>query len=52
MVEYAQQGKANSFVDRRFGEDDEAMPAEDAMLMRYQKEKARRLRKSRQDFSV
>ncbi len=52
MVEYSQERKANNFVDRRFGEDDAGLPEEDAMLMRYQKEKARRLRKSRRDYSI
>jgi nucleolar protein 14 len=52
MVEYSQERKANNFVDRRFGEDDIGLPEEDAMLMRYQKEKARRLRKSRRDYSI
>jgi nucleolar protein 14 len=52
MVEYSQQHKANNFVDRRFGEDDASLPEEDAMLMRYQKEKSRQLRKSRRDYSV
>ena len=52
MVEYTQERKANNFVDRRFGEDDASLPEADAMLMRYQKEKARRLRKSRRDYSI
>ena len=52
MVEYSQKDKANTFVDRRFGEDDASMPEEDAMLMRYQKEKARQIRKSRRDYSI
>eukprot|EP01049_Picozoa_sp_SAG25_P003353 SAG25_NODE_192_length_12211_cov_44.011394_7_plen_324_part_00 len=52
LVEREQDRKANTFLDRRFGENDTNMADEDKMLMRYQAEKQRRLRKGRSDFSV
>ena len=52
LVEYGQEGKAVSFVDRRFGESDPSMTEEDKMLMRFQKEKQRQLRTSRNDFAL
>jgi nucleolar protein 14 len=52
LIEYGQDNKANAFIDRRFGEDDASIPEEDKMLMRFQKEKQRQLRKGRNDFSL
>eukprot|EP01051_Picozoa_sp_SAG22_P014974 SAG22_NODE_1894_length_3366_cov_4.054178_2_plen_498_part_00 len=52
LVEYGQSNKANSFVDRRFGESDPTMTEDDKMLMRFQKEKQRQLRKGRNDFAL
>eukprot|EP00033_Pygsuia_biforma_P002429 GCRY01002693.1.p2 GENE.GCRY01002693.1~~GCRY01002693.1.p2 ORF type:complete len:255 (-),score=57.03 GCRY01002693.1:217-981(-) len=39
LVEYKQRDKANTFVDRRFGEGDQSLSLEDKMLMRFQKER-------------
>ena len=33
------EGKANAFIDRRFGEDDKNLSLEDKMLLRFKKEK-------------
>ncbi|RKO85457.1 Nop14-like family-domain-containing protein [Blyttiomyces helicus] len=42
MREMEAKGKATSFVDRRFGENDPEMSVEDKMMERFMKEKARR----------
>lgn len=39
LQEYKQQGKGNTFVDRRFGEKDEDLPEEDKAILRFQKER-------------
>ncbi len=33
------EGKANAFIDKRFGEDDKNLSLEDKMLLRFKKEK-------------
>ncbi|XP_064630063.1 nucleolar protein 14-like [Lineus longissimus] len=39
LVEYKKRGKANKFIDKRFGEDDPNMTVEDKMLARFALEK-------------
>ena len=39
LVEYKQLRKANAFVDRRFGEDDESLTAEVKAIARFQKQR-------------
>jgi len=51
MVEFQQQGKRNTFADRRIGEDNEELTADDKMLMRYQREKLARARTTVRDQS-
>lgn len=43
LVEYKALKKANAFVDRRFGEQDDSLSAEDKALLRYQKQRTREL---------
>ena len=45
LVEYQQQGRVNAFIDKRIGEQDESLSHEEKMLIRYQKEKQRKLLK-------
>ena len=46
-VEHSQQGRTNSFVDGRFGENDESMPLEDKLIRRFQRERQRQIRGSK-----
>ena len=46
-VEHSQQGRTNSFVDGRFGEDDASMPLEDKLIRRFQRERQRQIRGSK-----
>ena len=39
LVEYKQLRKANAFVDRRFGEDDDTLTAEEKAIARFQKQR-------------
>ena len=39
LVEYRQLRKANAFVDRRFGEEDESLTAEEKAIARFQKQR-------------
>lgn len=39
MQEYKKKGKGNTFVDRRFGENDDGLGEEDKAIMRFQKER-------------
>jgi len=39
LIEYKQLGKANAFLDRRFGEDDDTLTAEEKALLRFQKQR-------------
>ena len=39
LIEYRQLRKANVFVDQRFGEDDDALTAEDRAVARFQKQR-------------
>lgn len=39
LVEYQAAGRKNAFVDRRFGEGDQTITAEDKALHRFQKER-------------
>ncbi|KAK9839415.1 hypothetical protein WJX81_000656 [Elliptochloris bilobata] len=39
LVEYKQLRKANAFIDRRFGEDDDTLTAEEKAVARFQKER-------------
>ncbi|DBA84060.1 TPA: hypothetical protein ACH3X1_006541 [Trebouxia sp. C0004] len=39
LVEYRQLRKANAFVDRRFGEEDESLTAEEKAIVRFQKQR-------------
>lgn len=46
LVEYQANKKANTFKDRRFGEGDPSLSLEERMLMRFQKERQRKARRS------
>lgn len=46
LVEYNASKKDNVFKDRRFGEDDPSLSLEEKMLLRFQKERQKRARKS------
>lgn len=46
LVEYHANKKVNTFKDRRFGEGDPSVSLEERMLMRFQKERQRRARRS------
>ena len=46
LVEYKASKKDNVFKDRRFGEDDPSLSLEEKMLIRFQKERQKRARKS------
>ena len=46
-IEHSQQGRTNSFVDGRFGENDESMPLEDKLIRRFQRERQRQIRTSK-----
>jgi nucleolar protein 14 len=46
LVEYQANKKVNTFKDRRFGEGDPSVSLEERMLMRFQKERQRRARRS------
>ena len=48
-VEARQDGKSNSFLDRRFGEQDD-VTEEDKMLMRFQRERMARIKKGAFDL--
>ena len=37
-MEYQRRNKANEFIDRRFGQRDKTLSAEERALMRFQKE--------------
>ena len=39
LVEYRQLRKANAFVDRRFGEDNEGLTPEEKAIVRFQKQR-------------
>lgn len=39
LVEYKQLRKANAFVDRRFGESDDSLTAEEKAIARFQKQR-------------
>ena len=39
LVEYRQLRKANAFVDRRFGEDNEGLSPEEKAIVRFQKQR-------------
>lgn len=43
LVEYRQLRKANAFIDRRFGEDDESLTAEEKAIARFQKQRMKDL---------
>eukprot|EP00639_Heterosigma_akashiwo_P004308 CAMPEP_0194586656 /NCGR_PEP_ID=MMETSP0292-20121207/18591_1 /TAXON_ID=39354 /ORGANISM="Heterosigma akashiwo, Strain CCMP2393" /LENGTH=191 /DNA_ID=CAMNT_0039442563 /DNA_START=24 /DNA_END=596 /DNA_ORIENTATION=- len=45
LVDYNQQKRTNSFNDRRFGEHDASMSVEEKLLVRFQKERAKRAKK-------
>ncbi|CAN0035753.1 unnamed protein product, partial [Heterosigma akashiwo] len=47
LVDYNQQKRTNSFNDRRFGEHDASMSVEEKLLVRFQKERAKRAKKGR-----
>ena len=51
LLEYKNMHKTNSFIDRRIGENDKTLSHEDKMLMRFQAQRAKALRKS-QKFSL
>ncbi|WIA18434.1 hypothetical protein OEZ85_009894 [Tetradesmus obliquus] len=46
LVEYKQLRKANTFIDRRFGEDDPRLNEEDKALARFQAQRIREAKKS------
>jgi len=46
LVEYRASKKDNVFKDRRFGEDDPTLSLEEKMLLRFQKERQKRARRS------
>ena len=39
LQEYKQRGNQNTFVDRRFGEQDEGLGEEEKAIMRFQRER-------------
>lgn len=43
LVEYRQLRKANAFIDRRFGEDNESLTAEEKAIARFQKQRMKDL---------
>ncbi|GLJ38313.1 hypothetical protein SUGI_0780240 [Cryptomeria japonica] len=43
LQEYKQSGKANMFLDRRFGENDESLGDEDKAIIRFQRERQGRM---------
>ncbi|KAL6784842.1 NOP14 [Auxenochlorella protothecoides x Auxenochlorella symbiontica] len=43
LVEYKQLRKSNAFIDRRFGEDDESLTADEKALLRFQKQRMQEL---------
>ncbi|PRW57304.1 Nucleolar 14 [Chlorella sorokiniana] len=43
LVEYRQLRKSNAFIDRRFGEDDESLTAEEKALLRFQKQRLKEM---------
>lgn len=43
LVEYKQLRKANAFIDRRFGEEDESLTAEEKAIARFQKQRMKDL---------
>ncbi|KAJ7541990.1 hypothetical protein O6H91_10G084500 [Diphasiastrum complanatum] len=45
LQEYKQRGKANAFLDRRFGEDDERLGDDDKSIMRFQRERQLQLQR-------
>lgn len=47
LVEYRNQHRSNKVVDARFGEDDEALPADERYYARLQRERLRETRSSR-----
>ncbi|KAL6077572.1 nucleolar complex protein 14 [Balamuthia mandrillaris] len=44
LKEFQTQNKVNAFVDKRFGEGDPSLPAEEKMLLRFQKERQKRFK--------
>ena len=47
LVEYNRRHTANTFVDRRFGEDDETLNEEDRAILRFQRERVRQAKRNR-----
>ena len=47
LIEHQQKGRTNSFLDGRFGENDEGMPIEDKLVVRFQRERQRQLKQSK-----
>lgn len=43
LVEYKQLRKSNAFLDRRFGEDDESLTADEKALLRFQKQRLKEM---------
>ncbi|KAH9309726.1 hypothetical protein KI387_037637, partial [Taxus chinensis] len=43
LQEYKQSGKANMFLDRRFGENDDCLGDEDKAIIRFQRERQARV---------
>ncbi|KAL4451742.1 hypothetical protein ABPG75_007404 [Micractinium tetrahymenae] len=47
LVEYKQLRKSNAFIDRRFGEDDESLTADEKALLRFQKQRLKEMAASK-----
>jgi nucleolar protein 14 len=43
LVEYKQLRKSNAFIDRRFGEDDDSLTADERAILRFQKQRMREM---------
>ena len=52
LVEYRRNRKANTFIDRRLGEGNEALDDEDKMLLRMQRQRERQFRKNRYNLDA
>eukprot|EP00939_MAST-03C_sp_MAST-3C-sp1_P001533 g1533.t1 len=52
LVEYKANKKANTFIDRRLGENTEGLDEEDKMLLRLQRQRERQFRKHRYNLNV
>lgn len=50
QLEHDQDGKRNAFVDRRIGENEEALTEDEKMLIRFQKERQKQLGKAQQSI--